>query len=108
MSSRGERACLECRHWSALPIEPRAELELRRDEAAGGVHVPIPSIGECRARPPVVFMLPVQGARLDGKNGVQLNFPAAWPRTEPLQWCGGFERELEGAIADALHPALRL
>jgi hypothetical protein len=84
----GDRCCLECRHWHALKVDEADELELRSDSA--GVHVPMPAIGECRARPPQPFMLATQASRLDGRTGVEVKFPAAWPQTQPLAWCGNF------------------
>lgn len=81
-------SCLKCRNYHVVVAgEPDAELV---EGDAPGVLEPLPRIGECRARPPVPFMLAVPEARLDGKQGVQVNFPAAWPQLQPLAWCGEF------------------
>lgn len=67
--------CALCRKWNA----PSAGAEL----------------GECRARPPQAFMLAVNNAPgLDGKTGLRVNFPAAFPATPANAWCGEFEAGL--------------
>lgn len=84
----GHRCCIECRNWHAGEVVVDDGTELRRN--GDGELAPIPKMGECRAAPPRTFMLPLQGARLDGKTGVDVRFPAAWPQTQPLAWCGAW------------------
>lgn len=68
-----DRRCINCARFSPLSEE----------------------VGECRARPPRVFILtvPVQKTEIataEQKASLNVSFPAAWPRVMPNQWCGEF------------------
>ena len=77
------RSCAKCIHFHHLLEQPGA------DGAEPTVY------GECRAKPPAVFLFSHQATRLDGKTGVQIQFPAAWPQVPGSAWRSEFTTSRE-------------